>query len=279
MLGVVLLLLSTRGCCVATADESVGKQAVAFMSRHLVALQVDCEYDDGETQRRGSEVFSGFILDLHGRRYWTTAGHCLRDVDAEIGKGHLRVHGGGFADFFGPGLPNRHLVPFTYERGLGIYVCNDDLGLDFGVILLPDLLALNIQANNIVPISRENWVHQSSLTFSFYKMLGFPSHLIEELGGYVPTMIGIEPIDPSSLEDAPAGTWFAGRIPAEVPVNSIKGMSGGPIYGFRRGQDGGLYYHVVAIQSRWREKSRIVFGCSVPFVAEKMHEALSGGQP
>jgi len=263
----------------ATADEDIGKKAVGFMSRHLVALRVDCEYDDGRTRRQGSEVFSGFILAVHGGWYWTTAGHCLRDVDAEIDKGHLRVHGSGFADFFGLDAPHVCHVPFTYEPGCGICLYNQELGLDCGVIPLPDLIALNIQANNVIPISRENWVDQSSLTFSFYKMLGFPSHQIEELGGYLPTMLGIEPIDPKSLDDAPAGTWFVGRLFPEVRIKSIKGMSGGPIYGFRQGKDGLLYYHVVALQSHWREKRGLVFGCSVPLVAEGLHQALSAGLP
>ena len=51
-------------------------------------------------------------------------------------------------------------------------------------------------------------------------------------------------------------------------------MSGGPIYGFRRNDKGRLTYHVVALQSRWWDKRRIVFGCSVPLFAEEVYRQL-----
>jgi hypothetical protein len=51
-------------------------------------------------------------------------------------------------------------------------------------------------------------------------------------------------------------------------------MSGGPIFGFRRNEDGRLSYHVVALQSWWDEDKRIVFGCSVPFFAERVYELM-----
>jgi len=255
--------------------DDMGKQFVAFMSHHLVALQIDCEYEDEDTHNFGSEIFSGFILALYGRWYWATAGHCLRDVDQAIEEGRLRVYSCGFADFFGADAPNIQTVPFTYERGCGRYITKKELGLDFGVIPLPDLIAQNMRANKILPIARENWVHQPSLTFSVYKMLGFPSHLIAELGGLLPTMIHVERIDPKEVDEGPAETWFAGRISPEAKIKSIKGMSGGPIFGFRQAEDGRWYYHVVALQSWWRPDSRIVFGCSVPLVAELLHLAFS----
>ena len=168
----------------------------------------------------------------------------MRQVDEEIQKGCLQIHGGGFADNFQVDAPHTYPIPFTYEPGCAIYLYEEKAGLDFGVIRLSDLVARNMRANEIVPIARENWAHQSSLTFSAYKMLGFPSHLIEERGGYIPVMISIDALDPAALSDVPPETCFAGRIHPEAKIKSISGMSGGPIFGFRHGDDGRWYYHV-----------------------------------
>ena len=63
---------------------------VAFMSRHFVALT--CDYEtikrDGSIDRRGTSVYSGFLLQLHGATFWVTAGHCLKDeLDAGMATG------------------------------------------------------------------------------------------------------------------------------------------------------------------------------------------------
>jgi hypothetical protein len=69
-------------------------------------------------------------------------------------------------------------------------------------------------------------------------------------------------------EDAPESTksnwpWFIGYVPPGQGVDNIKGMSGGPIFGFRiRGDE--LHYRIAAIQSRWWANSRIILGCPVP---------------
>jgi hypothetical protein len=43
-------------------------------------------------------------------------------------------------------------------------------------------------------------------------------------------------------------------------------MSGGPIFGFKKTEEG-LKYWIVAIQSWWDKKRRITFGCRVPTFA------------
>jgi hypothetical protein len=173
-------------------DEIKSKKFVSFMSRHLVALSISCSYEDCATKRSGTEVFSGFILSFDDNWWWTTAGHCLRDLDEEITNGHLTIHSCGFADFFQLEAPCIYPHPFTYEPECGIYIYEKEFGLDFGIIPLPNLIKLNMQKNGIIPISRENWIYQDVLNFSIYIMLGFPSHLIKNLARLLPIFIRIK---------------------------------------------------------------------------------------
>ena len=187
----------------------------------------------------------------------------------------------GFADYF-EDASHQHIVPFTYEPD-GFYIDRGDIGLDLPVPIEPTRRAF--EANGVVAVSRVNRVRQSSVTFSIYHMLGFPSQPVQNstvaasdgsIGAFMqPVMVRIDRLDPNDVSGSPATTWFVGRIVPEATIPNIEGMSGGPIYGFRQGTDGRWYYHVVALQSRWRPESRIIFGCSVPLFAEAVHQALA----
>lgn len=264
---------------------------VAFMSRHFIALICDYETitSDGAVQTSGTAVYSGFLLDLHGVSFWVTAGHCLKDeLDASIAAGKLRITGGSFMDYFGHEATHMHSIPFRYELGCSYYVEQPEFGLDFALIMLNKLQVKALAANKLVPIIRENWVHQPRLTFAFFRMLGIPKFRVfttdlpdgtkdTKVG---PVMIALNAIERDDLGEPPPGievpsdAWFIGRIDPQCNISDIAGMSGGPIYGFRKDGEGRLFYHVVALQSRWWPKSRTIFGCSMTVFAEEVYRQL-----
>lgn len=245
------------------------------MSRHLVALigEYQSFEANGELLHEGRFVFSGFVMSFQGRWFWTTAGHCLDEkFDREIRRGTLKILSCGFADYFGSGARSKTIVPYTYEVDCSVNVNKVELGLDFALIPLPDLIRRNLEHNGIIPVSRENWIHQKDLTFETYKMLGFPSHLVSN-AGVRPVMITVNRMESTEV-DSKSPPWFVGTLDDSIIDFDIVGMSGGPIYGFRQRQDGQWSYHVVALQSRWKDR-RITFGCSVPLFAEAVHRFLA----
>ncbi|MCX7429031.1 MAG: hypothetical protein NTW96_25820 [Planctomycetia bacterium] len=266
------------------------------MSRHLVALVAQYETfdDEGRSFHHGVIVYSGFVLSLHNRWFWVTAGHCLRNnyaitedekgLDDLLAAGRIKLISTGFADYFGLEAPHRHCVPFSYEPGCTIHLHRKDLGLDFALIPLPDLVRIAFEKNRIIAISRKNWIHQTRVTFTHFKILGFPSHLVqtskssddELVAEFQPVMFAVDALNPTDVEGVPSDIWFVGRIPPEVKIQDIKGMSGGPIYGLRKSETGQWFYHVIALQSWWRDKSRTIFGCSLPAFAEALHGIMNG---
>jgi hypothetical protein len=269
-----------------------GADLVAYMGRHLVALT--CRYEllneDGTVRDRGVAVYSGFVLDLEGMIFWVTAGHCLKDdLDANISSGKIRITGGSFMDGFGYQATHFQPIPYRYEIGNGWYVESAEHGFDFAIILLDDLIVKAFAANKVIAISRENWVHQPRLNFDFYRILGIPKDQVfvdTKANGNVtmnarPVMIAINKISIDEVGEPPANSgappsadWFIGRIDPECGISDIAGMSGGPIFGFRKVENELPTYHVVALQSRWWDKSRTIFGCSLPLFAEEVHRQV-----
>lgn len=144
-------------------------------------------------------------------------------------------------------------------------------------------------ANKLVAISRKNWEQQHRLTFDFYRMLGIPSDRVftkllqdgsfdTQVGQAMAALdkIGSDEIGelPQGVDESPSGDWFIGRLDPACNIRDLKGMSGGPIFGFRKDASGALTYHVVALQSRWWPSTRTIFGCSLPLFAEEVYQQL-----
>lgn len=262
------------------------QEFLQYMSRHLVALTAEYKsYKDGKLFHHGVLAFSGFVVEMANRWFWVTAGHCLKRLDENIPAGTIELLATEFMDCFGPGNPNRNGLPFHYEPGCGFYLEDESLALDFGLIELSSLFRDNMVANGVTAIDHAHWNANIELSFSEYRMLGFPAHEKEEdldaSGGAIaairPVMIAIDRITSDDLSNPPDGAWFIGRIPDEVPIPSVEGMSGGPIFGLLKDDNGQWKYRVIALQSWWRPESRVIFGCSLPLFEKKVQSALEDG--
>jgi hypothetical protein len=191
----------------------------------------------------------------------------------------VEIRGVALADTFGLGAVTDHPIPFDLHaaRSSFFHVVDDAAGLDFGVVPLnPHHVGL-LERHDMVALGEENWLHQHRVAFDGYAMLGLPqqftSDRLDDSGAAVvaPTVISLRRLDPPP-DDLRATTYprFVGQIDPRLNIGSVVGMSGGPIFGFRRNHE--LRYWVVAIQSAWLESRRVVFGCSVPVIASIMTE-------
>lgn len=265
------------------ADLDAQRRAyMRSMSRHFVVLSFLIQrFKDGKPTMIDAFDLSGWIISLHDQVFWVTAAHSLKLIDKEITNGNMEVKEAGFMDCFGAEAKDSHPIPFHYEVGCGMYLPGDEPGLDVAVIQMDYLTIRNFIVNGIKSVGRSNWIQQDNISFEHYNMLGIPHHLAHfsvTKGGQVstairPVLIAIDAVDRTTIPNPPPEDWFVGRITPEADISSIEGMSGGPIYGFRRDGDKWLY-HVVALQSRWREEERIIMGCPVKRFAELMHITL-----
>lgn len=256
-----------------------------FFSRHLIGL---CWYEGpvntaGEfTEKPIFQCASSFLLQVEGRHCLVTAGHVLTEIKELFKKNGHAAQQYSLFDIWSPRCTFKERIPFDFTAAPAIVEYKPTLGIDIAVIELPDLY-LEMLSQTIEPFTHERWIHQSNLQFDFYAILGIPGEAAtQDLNGNSvttypqPQVVFVESAPPVVESDAnTALPQFFGKILPGEPIGDIGGMSGGPIFGFRKEPNGQLRYWPVAIQSRWRPGSRTITGTSLPHFALALHEWLA----
>lgn len=233
--------------------------------------------------------FSGFILSIRGHWCWATAGHILKDLEQYLNEKKVKIKEYALIDYFGPNVVSYDPVPFDFERARKFYIHNEKAGLDFGLVALSPYYQRLLEANGIAPVSEENWRHQHRVEFDQHFMLGLPEVFItieptiseadEEIISTVsPVMIYVTKLSepPENLPETHFPR-FIGRIRDDCPLDNIKGMSGGPVFGLNK--EGNRYW-IVAVQSSKLESSnlsreKLVFACPVAVFAALVEEMIA----
>jgi hypothetical protein len=268
-------------------DEDV----VRFFSRHLVSLSGwyhATRPNEEEADQLQFFSYSGFIISFNGLWCLATAGHILEDLEQHLIEGTIRVVRYALLDDFGPDVISHDPIPFDYGRAPKYYINNEEAGLDFALIGLGSYYQGLLQANGIVAVSHENWRKQNEVDFGKHMVIGLPQKAIEASSwksqGKVHFEAFVRPmtIDIEKLNELPEGIRetryprFIGKINGDLPIDSIIGMSGGPILGFSKEAD---KYWIVAIQSSWLSTSKIVFGCPIIIIADFVERMVSETTP
>lgn len=241
-----------------------------FLAQHLVALEGSYEYlgsDKRPTGSFGHFLYSGFVMSLRGQWLLVTAGHILQDLQERLEKRQVELLSCYLIDYFGPNAKSHSPIPFTFKAAPNFHVHDEDMGLDFGLIRLSGYYQGLLEKNRIVPFTERDWAPSETL-FNFYMMIGIPESFIDvkpdETHFDVVFRAAIVAVSPEN--DPPESMQrkfprFVGRLGNIAPLETMRGMSGAPILGFAK-ENNGYRYRVVAIQSSWL-KPDLIAGCPV----------------
>ncbi len=262
---------------------------VRFFCRHLIGLG----WYEGKTDGNGDFVeqpvfygASGFLLGEDdtpsAKLHLVTAGHVLTELRRRLSEPGRAGQSYSLFDAWGPLSTCAERIPFDFPAAPAVVEFDKKAGLDYAIISLPDYVS-RLFRQTILPFSRRNWVHQPSIEFDAYAVIGLPLEYAEQAFGteggreYVQTHQSATFIvlDECATPEGHASTihpQFVGKIRDGQIIPDIKGMSGGPILGFRRNDKGEMQNWPVAIQSRWLKKQRVVFGTRIDVVASRRKE-------
>ena len=265
-------------------DEEGAVKTLEFFCRHLVALCITYRQVRSGIPVEKPSFFAcpGVVICIRGFCSFLTAGHALKDLNTHLERGEILVDSAVLADTFGPDAISEKPIPFDLPNEPRFFIDDEKEGLDFGLIALRPYYVGLLAKHGIIALFEENWINQYRVKFDGYTMLGLPEEFITcekgspggdsgIVGKVSLTMIGVKAIDRVLGEVNPT-TYprFMGQLHENLPLSSIVGMSGGPIFGFRYGQP--MRYWVVAIQSSWLRSHGIVFGCPLPVLAGLLTE-------
>ncbi len=242
--------------------------------RHFVTLSCI------ETLEDASEkilVFSGFVVEVAGEWFYVTAGHILRDV-------RLATEAGAKFDVWrlddqATGNSFRGAaVPLAFDIQRWLILCDDSIGLDYGVLHLDGLYRRQLEAGGVVAIAKGAWADYVD-DHDHWALLGIPSEsMAYEKGTLIHARIVVVPLEPCD-EPAAAGekadNQFFSRFKDDPKgiVTNVDGMSGGPIFALKK-IEGEWKYSVIGVQSAFYDRSRILGACPFPSLGRALEEIV-----
>lgn len=250
-----------------TASLDAADRLIDDFSRHIVALCVHYRRvtDGVVTGEAQIEQYPGVFAHLQGHHVFLTAGHSLQGLSEAIDAGAIVVDTVVLFDGFGPSAMTPAAIPFDLHGSVQLYVDDEAAGIDFGMVRLSPYYVRLLGAQGVQSLTERNFASPDD-EFWQYFMLGLPDErvFIENLQvrmelALIPVIAVATPVGHETRLSR-----FTGTISSERPFASIVGMSGGPVFGVKRGAP--CEYKLIGIQSRWFEPTDHIFATPVALV-------------
>ena len=257
------------------SDEDL-KELLKLFGQHLVAIcgAYVTKDEDGKPLSEKFFSYTGFIISTGGHWFIVTAGHCLDKLKEAHEHEQIEITGRVLADCFGPDVPSKAPIPFDVMDEPRIHIDDPKLGLDIGLVYLRPYYRNLLKANNISPAPFRREDIDDYGQFYGFSIVGFPDERTETVssetsspavGAVVPTLVPIRLDVEAPTDDCPFPRLVG--HPADMgDLESIKGISGGPMLAYQEDGDR-TAYEVIGVQSRWLKGEQKTFGCPMlPFL-------------
>jgi hypothetical protein len=142
---------------------------------------------------------------------------------------------------------------------------DDEVGYDLGIMLLPPFYRRLAEANGVVPLTFDAWPTSRRAMDLFYE-LGVPRETIAQTDSFQKgvVLLELDAVEPEQIPLVVQKRFERHHFrvkddlaAVEIPLTTIEGMSGGPVFGMEWiGED--LRYWLIGLQSSWEPKSQVV---------------------
>jgi hypothetical protein len=127
---------------------------LSYLCRHIVALCGSYVSLNEQGQQSGGPTFysyTGTVFEILGSWCIVTAGHVLHDLEAAQKCPLLRIEAQVLADFCGTGAKSHAPFPFKPLEEGWVYIDDDSLGLDFGLVFIRPFYRDCLRPSNFTP--------------------------------------------------------------------------------------------------------------------------------
>jgi hypothetical protein len=246
-----------------------------------------------ESTERTYQYASGFLLSIEDTWFFITAGHVLSDIERLkragwiIGQWHLD-------DTAGWRQAERCFIPSFTFKNEDTFVLESEKEHDYAAIRIKPFHRRELEANGKVALTEElwrpDWQSDALADIKAFCIVGVPGESVRSLetpGVFVVNkglaFCEVIPLVESAVPLDYRRTTFSfyGLVADElidedkdIRLESIKGMSGGPIFALSITETGVLRTTVIAVQSAWYPNVRMVIGCPIRGFAEHLKVCL-----
>lgn len=253
---------------------------------HFVCITGTYIHVDGAGKQVGDEkkfAFSAFVIEIYGVWCLVTAGHVIQLMDKVCKRSDTKLLRCSLADYFNLNAKVKEPTPFPFADLHHIDIDQD--GVDVGLIPLPNLFRDSIKSNGIVPLPVGAWKGGEPPRCDEYALLGIPEHDILPIAPTATrgaglraklSLVGLEPQPVPEDKVLSPIPRFCAKLLDGGELKSVKGMSGGPIVGIRKNDQGIGEYACIAVQGSWDSATRQVFGTPMAFIVGAIKAELDG---
>ena len=247
--------------------QHVTKHVLRHVLRHVVPVFLVFE----KNGREEAAVFTSVVVSIRGMWMLLTAGHCIRDVQENISNG-WSVKRARLIDSMSNAATHHNAIPFDWEAGAGVALSNDDTN-DYGLVFLDDNSRRLLAANGVQPVDETAWDKGIPDDATLYAVAGVSrprSSVTPDVAALRAVIVPIVPL-PERLSahfpESEAPSWYAEVMAPSI--ETLAGLSGGPVFVMRLEPSGELRYWLHAIQSA--QASRFP---EVPYIAAMLTRPL-----
>jgi hypothetical protein len=244
----------------ATQHKEQLKQVFKFLGNHLIGLSF--EYRVGENSEILTTVCSGFIVEIGEEWLLVTAGHIHSEIKVPETEGKIRILRVRILDGFGSQAKTNEGVVFELQDAVQAFVYSKEMGIDVGFVVLRYFYRESLRANGILPFGLANLLESESSQFDGFILMGVLNESVETndrgMTSVLPQLMSVHKTDNIPPELASEVNRFFGTIPKSNEYKSIKGMSGGPLIGYRRCDENKRHYWIVGLQSGWHRPTHTI---------------------
>lgn len=256
------------------------EDVVGYLAKHFISLGwFDKTPGARAVENSGRGCYnnaSGFLISVQNQWFWVTAGHIFEDIKTAIDTGQ-KLGEWHLDDSDALGARSNMPIPFDFDNAFRTYFYDEDSGVDYALIYLEPYYRNLLQRNNIEPLNEQAWRVGLPEDFDFYFLIGIPDECVQPQMNAEVIIKGCMLIPVQRIDDPPEEILTdMPRLYFKISVINIniQGMSGGPIFGFRKNNEGQLKYWVIALQSGLFKNKRIITACPIQNFADWIDSVL-----
>lgn len=254
--------------------SSFSERLFKTVGRHFVSLS--CVQRPPAKNEERILVFSGFLVEVGGVWFYVTSGHILRDIRAALNVGVVfdvwrlddQTAGNQFRGV---------ALPYAFDIDKWLVMENQEIGLDYAAVPLDWIYRRQLEVGRAIPIGRVAWGDQLT-EHDHWILVGIPSETVAYDQETIITgrivMMPLEHAEEPENAGHKAENKFYARLKNVGDIKDIEGMSGGPVFAFKK-IEGEWRYKVIGVQSSWYRSTRRIAVCPFSSLGAALEESVN----